>query len=152
MKEMSFNMEKLLQKAKPASEEALKEAQFRDENRGWLKKSALISLAIERHLRLEKMSKLHFADLIGVSSAQVTKILSGKENLQLKTITKIEEALGIELVTVSDLNPVYSIRIENVSAINSRNGALAFEGITDKTGEQKHINRYSFASAECMSA
>jgi len=38
--------------------------------------------------------------MMGVSPQQISKILSGKENITLETICKIEEALGVELIEV----------------------------------------------------
>ncbi len=110
---MKFNVDKLRKIAKPASEESLDNASFRDENREWLRKSALLSLSIERILRTRGISKQHFASELGVSSSQVTKILSGKENFGLKTIVKIEDALGIELMNIPNLHNQYIAVIED---------------------------------------
>lgn len=99
---MAFDLNKLKQIAKPETEEELKEARFREENGDWLEKSALIALELERMLRIRKMSRQELAELMKVSPAQVTKILSGKENLGLKTICKIEKALEIDLLNITE--------------------------------------------------
>lgn len=97
---MKFNIERLKEVAKPASAEAIKEAEYRKENWDWLEKSALIALDIHTYLRKNNISKQEFAKMLGVTPAQVTKLLSGKENLGLKTISKIESVLKMDLVAI----------------------------------------------------
>lgn len=97
---MKFNLDRLREVAKQSSEKEREEARFRDENREWLLKSALIALEIHRYLRLNGMSQSQLAEKLGISPAMVTKLLSGKENLSLKTICGIERAIQIELLQV----------------------------------------------------
>lgn len=103
---MGFNLKRLQEVAKPASAKELEEAKYREENRDWLLKSMQIALYLEHVLRVKGISKKQFAKMIDVTPAQVTKLLSGKENLGLKTITKIEIALGVDLVNIpSEVRP-----------------------------------------------
>lgn len=97
---MKFNLDRLREVAKQSSDKEREEARFRDENREWLLKSALIALEIHRYLRLNGMSQSQLAEKLGISPAMVTKLLSGKENLSLKTICGIERAIQIELLQV----------------------------------------------------
>ena len=97
---MASNLEKLKKVAKPQSQEDLVYTTYRRENGGWLKKSAMLSLAVEQLLRDKGMSKQIFAEKLGVTPPQVTKLLSGKENLGLKTIARMEEVLGEEIISV----------------------------------------------------
>ncbi len=97
---MKMNVERLKAVAKPASAEAVKDAEARRQNRDWQEKSALIALDIHAYLRKNGISKKEFAKLMGVTPAQVTKLLSGKENLGLKTISKLENVLQMDLVTI----------------------------------------------------
>lgn len=46
------------------------------------------------------MTQSQLASKMGISPAMVTKLLSGKENLSLKTICGLEKALQIELLRV----------------------------------------------------
>ena len=39
---------------------------------------------------------------MAVSPSQITKILSGKENLSLQTITKVEKAIGRSIIRIID--------------------------------------------------
>ena len=78
----------------------LQDAEWRRENRGWLKMSQAISLNILSHLRANNITQKELAEMIGVTPQQVQKIVRGKENLTLETISKIETALKIRLITV----------------------------------------------------
>lgn len=95
-----FNAERLRQVSIPASEKTLQEAQYRAENWSWLKKSALLALAVRRELRLRGMSQQELAGKMGVTPQYVGRILKGRENLGLETISKLEDALGIGLLTI----------------------------------------------------
>lgn len=95
-----------------ASPEALNESEYRDKNRDWLEKSALIALDIHAYLCKNGISKQEFAKMLGVTPAQVTKLLSGKENLGLKTISKIENVLQMDFVAIpnyENMKRVYSV-------------------------------------------
>lgn len=97
---MSFNIEKLMQVAKPVSEKVKAEAEFRKENKEWLRKSAKIALAIRRELRLQGMSQQDLAKRMALSPQYVGRILKGQENLTLETVSKIEDAIGMQLIKV----------------------------------------------------
>lgn len=102
---MNFNAEKMRSIARPSTEKEKILRQNRIENAEWLNASAKIALNIRAILRRTGMSQVELAERMNVSPAQVTKILSGKENLGLKTIDKIETALGVSLIIV----PSYEI-------------------------------------------
>ena len=97
---MAFNLNRLKEVAKQPSEKEREEARFRDENRDWLLKSAQIALEIHRYLRQNGMTQSQLAEKLGISPAMVTKLLSGKENLSLKTICGIERVIQFELLKV----------------------------------------------------
>ena len=97
---MGFNLNRLKEVAKQDSEKERDEAKFREENRDWLLKSALIALEIHRYLRLNGMTQSQLAEKLGISPAMVTKLLSGKENLSLKTICSIERVIQFELLNI----------------------------------------------------
>jgi len=73
---------------------------FREENKEWLRKSAKIAIKITRELRAKKITQISLAKKLNVSPQQVNKILKGRENLTLETVSKIEIALGIELISI----------------------------------------------------
>lgn len=93
-------MNRLKEVAKQASEKEREEAKFRAENRDWMLKSSLIALEIHRYLRLNGMTQSQLAERLGISPAMVTKLLSGKENLSLKTICGIERVIQFELLKI----------------------------------------------------
>ncbi len=95
---MRFNIEKLKQIAQPMSEEARTELKYRDENREFLALSEKFALKVGYLLRKNGMTQADLAERMKVSTTQISKILSGKENIQLKTISKLQIALGTNLI------------------------------------------------------
>ena len=116
---MKFNVEKLKQMSRPMTEEEKKDIDFRRENREWLAISERLALKLRRILRTEGISQNELAARMEVTPAQVTKILSGKENLGLKTISKIEKAIGQNLIEVvaEEVQPV--VEFENRTVCRS---------------------------------
>ena len=98
---MRFDKNKLDELSRPMSAKELKELESLRDNKEWLDISERLALKIRRILRTEGISQVEFAHKMEVSPAQITKILSGKENLGIKTISRIEKALGHTLVEVS---------------------------------------------------
>ncbi len=93
-------MNRLKDVAKQLPEREQNALESRYENGDWQLKSSLIALEVHRYLRLNKMTQSQLASKMGISPAMVTKLLSGKENLSLKTICGLEKALQIELLRV----------------------------------------------------
>ena len=58
---------------------------------------------IHQILKQRNMSQRDFARLLGKSDAEVSKLLSRKHNVTLKTIIKIEEVLGEEIIVIPNL-------------------------------------------------
>ena len=75
-------------------------------DRAWLKKSAQIAIKVNQTLSSLKMTQRELATKLDVSPQQVSKIVKGKENLTLETITKLEAALGINIVSILKGNEV----------------------------------------------
>ena len=73
-------------------------AQWRRENRRWLRYSGFIALSVMRRLEELKMSQKDLAEKMGCSRQYVSKLLKGSENLTLDTISKLEECLSLDLV------------------------------------------------------
>lgn len=97
---MKFNLEKLRKIATPLSEKEREQIEYQIENQDWLLLSVRLALKIRSLMASGGISQSELARRMGVSPAQVTKILSGKENLGLKTIAKVEAALGKPLFQV----------------------------------------------------
>jgi len=81
----------------------LEEARYRRENRTWLRKSQRIAIRILQTLDEKNMQQKELAEAMGVSPQQVSKIVKGKQNLTLETISKLESVLGVKLFEVPDL-------------------------------------------------
>ena len=96
-----MKVEKMKQVAEPVLEQTRKSMEFRRENRDWLLKSSKVALAIRRELRIRKMSQQDLAHMMGVSPQYVGRVLKGRENLTLETISGFERALGVEIVPVN---------------------------------------------------
>ena len=99
---MKFNVKKMKEISRPMTQAERQEIEARNENRDWLALSAKFALMMRHILRTEKMTQKELAARMGVSCVQITKILSGKENIGLQTIAKVEKALGRSIVTFQD--------------------------------------------------
>lgn len=94
---MKFNLEKLQKIAKPLPDKEKQQMEHQIENRDWLLLSVKLAMKVRSLMASEGICQSELARRMGVSPAQITKILSGHENLGLKTIAKIESALGQSL-------------------------------------------------------
>ena len=74
------------------------DAKWRQENASWLKRSRRVAYAIMDYMQENQFSRNDIAEKLGVSPQYVSKILSGKVNFSFKTISEIEEGLGIEVI------------------------------------------------------
>lgn len=104
--EQNKNLENFLNLVSNESSGWLAKAQWREDNKDWLDRSAKIAIKILSKLRNNRnegkspSSQIELAELMGVKPQQVNSIVKGIENLQLQTISRIEAALGIQLVEV----------------------------------------------------
>lgn len=98
---MKFNLEKLQQLATPLSDKERQQMEYQIENRNWLLLSVRLAMKIRSVMASEGICQSELARRMGVSLAQVNKILSGQEDLGLKTIAKVESALGKSIFQVS---------------------------------------------------
>lgn len=98
---MKFNAEKLKSIAQPMTAEERASMNYRIENADWLRMSATIALKIRKILREQKISQTEFAYRLEVSPAQVSKLLSGKVNFEIKTISKLQSILGEKIIDIN---------------------------------------------------
>ena len=63
---------------------------------GYWKSYSLLqfTLSLARIMRLEKVSGKKLASRLGISAAQVSKVLRGNENVTMETMAKFADALG----------------------------------------------------------
>ena len=82
----------------------LSEARERQANIDWTKRSFKIAVRILREIRAQKavngMTQKKLAEMMGVTPQYINKVVKGRENLTLETISKIEKVLGITLMEV----------------------------------------------------
>lgn len=76
----------------------LEEAKARQENKVKLNHARSIAIKILATLREKSMKQIELAVMLNVSPQQINKIVKGKGNLTLETISKLEVALGIQLM------------------------------------------------------
>ena len=81
----------------------VEEAIWRQENVSWLRRSRRVAYAIMDYMQDCHLSRNDVAEKLGVSPQYVSKILSGKVNFSFKTISEIEEKLGIEVFQAAAL-------------------------------------------------
>ena len=94
---MLLNIDKLNKLASNKSN-WLEKAKDRQKNKEWLKHSQKIAIKVLRTLREKNIKQKQLAEMIGVSPQYVNKIVKGKENLTLDTISKLEQALETKLI------------------------------------------------------
>ena len=76
------------------------DAKWRQENASWLKQSQRVAFAVMDYMQNHHLSRNAVAEKLGDSPQYVGRILSGKMNFTLKTISLIEERLGLELFCI----------------------------------------------------
>ncbi len=80
----------------------IEKAEYRAANKKWLQRSQAVALVVLRTLREKGITQKDLASLIEVSPQQVNKWVKGKENFTFDTITRLEDALGIELMAITE--------------------------------------------------
>ena len=76
-------------------------AQWRRENRRWLRYSGFIAMSVMNRLDELGLTQKELAERMACSPQYVSKLLRGSENLTLDTISKLEECLGIDLIRIA---------------------------------------------------
>ena len=101
---MKTALEKINEIASKEVSPWLEKALERKRNRGWADRSFKIAvkilLEISRQKPLNGMTQKMLAEEMGVTPQYINKVVKGKENLTLETISKIEQVLGIILFEV----------------------------------------------------
>ena len=91
--------EKLKKYASPTQSKWREQAEFRRENKSWLMYSLSIALATIKRMDELGMSQATLAERMGCSQQYVSKILKGRENLSLGTISKLETSLDFSILS-----------------------------------------------------
>jgi len=94
------SLKEKLEKIESGQSSSWKEsAKYRRENQDWLNKSAAIAVRVLDSLSTLQLTQKNLAERMGISPQQVNKIVKGQENLTLETISNLELALGIKIIT-----------------------------------------------------
>ena len=84
------------------SSKRIDKAEWQISNEDWLDKSAKIALKILRTIREKDITQIKLSELLNVSPQHISKIVQGKENLTLETISKLEKVLNITLINIKN--------------------------------------------------
>ncbi len=119
-------LEKLKGHIKPDTSKWKEEAQWRRDNKGWLRKSQKIAFDMLQALRAQKKTQRDLAKEMKVSPQQVNKWVKGRENFTLETIDRLEKALGITLMASVHIHTQqlrshsFKINYESVSPVKEK--------------------------------
>lgn len=95
---MKIDKEKLHKIAVEENEEEKAFSSDLAENKELYKASTRIAMKIKRALKQVGMTQSDLAVKMGIDPAIISRNLSGKANLELKTLVKFEEVLGIRII------------------------------------------------------
>ena len=99
----------------------IERAKYRKENKAWLDISFAIAVKIMSALKANKTADIfpktqkELAKAMLCSPQYVNKLLKGTENLQLETITNIEQILNIRLIEVPEFQTTIPVQVEKYS-------------------------------------
>lgn len=80
-------------------------AEWRVANKSWLRYSQRIAMIMLDRMEELGLTQKSVAEKMGCSQQYISRVLKGTENLSIETITKIENALELEI-----LEPVFVSR------------------------------------------
>lgn len=75
-------------------------AEWRRENREWLKWSRDVALSPVDYMETNEINRNGLAERLGVTPQYVSRMLSGKVNFSFKSIAEIENKLSIKLLNI----------------------------------------------------
>jgi antitoxin component HigA of HigAB toxin-antitoxin module len=74
------------------------EANWRRENKVWLRHSQHIAVKMLSFMKRENLTQHAMAERMNCTQQYVSKILRGTENLTLETLSKLEEVMQTQLI------------------------------------------------------
>jgi len=112
---MSKQKNKLQNLSNGYSSNWMQKADYFIENKGWLQYSSRVAMRILTAIEeTPGMNQKKLAEAVGVKDQYISKVIKGQQNLSLKSIFKLSEALGVELISFPDF--VYSQPVKPKSA------------------------------------
>ena len=79
----------------------IRKAQYIKDNWVWLKYSYAIAIKVRRRMEQSGMTQKQLAEALGCTQQHISVILNGRVNMTLETISKLEAALDIDLISSS---------------------------------------------------
>ncbi len=76
-------------------------AEWRNKNKAWLRYSQRIAMMMLDKMEALGLTQKSVAERMGCSQQYVSRVLKGTENLSIETISKIESALGLQILYIS---------------------------------------------------
>ena len=95
---METTVKKLKQYTSPTPSQWRNEAEYRRENKSWLRYSQHIALLMQDKMDEMNMTQKELAFQMSVSQQYISKMLKGRENFSLETLAKIEDILHINIL------------------------------------------------------
>ncbi len=80
------------------------DAEWRMENKSWLRYSQGIAMKMLNKMEELGLTQKTLAERMNCSQQYVSKVLKGRENLSLETLAKIENALDLQLVCEPEIS------------------------------------------------
>lgn len=144
---MSKNIDKFKNLVTDTGNSSIKKIKRRIKNRDILRESQHIAMMVLDRLDELNWTQKQLADKLGVSPQQVSKIVKGKENLTLDSITKIQKVLEIPILATYKKNNYQ----ETLDYLNALKTHLA---VVEKSAAYKvydgMMNLYFISSEEAM--
>lgn len=103
---MKTIVEKLREHASATPSKWREEAETRRANKSWLRYSQGIAMKMLDRMEELGMTQKELATRMCCTQQYVSKVLKGRENLSLETLSKIEDALELHLVNEQMLVPL----------------------------------------------
>ncbi|HUZ59240.1 MAG TPA: helix-turn-helix transcriptional regulator [Hanamia sp.] len=130
-----------------------KKLKFRVKNQKWLDYSAKIAMRIDAVIEDKiNFNQLSLAETLKVSPQQVSKILKGEQNLTLKTIGNLSDALGFELISFPPYKDSYIRLMQFEIGDYSNNNEIVFKSSSNEINKNLNANQTKETSQkdECI--
>ncbi|MCH8549798.1 MAG: helix-turn-helix transcriptional regulator [Balneolaceae bacterium] len=132
-------IEKFLKTVENDTGSWLEEARYRKENRAWLRKSQRIAIRILSVLDEKGMQQKELAEAMDVSPQQVSKIVKGKQNLTLETISKLEAVLGVILFEMPVSQFEIKVERKDIRTTISRKKSVVVKSQMELSEKNMHL-------------
>ena len=87
----------------------LAKLEYYNSNKNWLQNSSKIAINVMEILKEKKWTQKELAEKMKVSAQQINKIVKGQQNLTFETISKLESALGVSLISINEIKSINEI-------------------------------------------